>query len=110
LVLPASVNWSEVKVTFNGPTSTGDYNHNGIVDAADYTVWRASLGSTTDLAADGNGNNTVDADDYNVWKAHFGESNSGGGSAAEIPEPAKLSLTMIACFVSICGALRIATK
>jgi hypothetical protein len=22
----------------------GDYNHNGIVDAADYTVWRDTLG------------------------------------------------------------------
>ena len=30
-----------------GPVGlTGDYNHNGIVDAADYTVWRDSLGCT----------------------------------------------------------------
>ena len=28
----------------------GDYNGNGVVDAADYTVWRDTLGSTTDLA------------------------------------------------------------
>ena len=32
---------------------TGDYNGNGIVDAADYTVWRDTLGSTTDLRANG---------------------------------------------------------
>ncbi len=27
----------------------GDYNQDGVVDAADYTVWRNTLGSTTDL-------------------------------------------------------------
>ena len=27
-------------------TIVGDYNHNGIVDAADYTVWRDTLGQT----------------------------------------------------------------
>ena len=33
----------------------GDYNLDGIVDAADYVVWRKTLGqSGTDLAADGN--------------------------------------------------------
>ena len=29
----------------------GDYNQNGIVDAADYTIWRDTLGSTTDSAS-----------------------------------------------------------
>ena len=33
-----------------GMTVPGDYNDNGIVDAADYTIWRDTLGSTTDLA------------------------------------------------------------
>ena len=27
----------------------GDYNHDGVVSAADYTVWRDTLGSTTIL-------------------------------------------------------------
>ena len=38
------------------PVVLGDYNSNGIVDAADYTVWRDTLGSLTDLRA--NGDNT----------------------------------------------------
>ena len=33
------------------PPLSGDYNGNGVVDAADYTVWRDTLGSTTDLAS-----------------------------------------------------------
>ena len=35
----------------------GDYNHNGVVDAADYIVWRNSLGQSiaAGTGADGNG-------------------------------------------------------
>jgi hypothetical protein len=39
----------------------GDYNHNGVVDTANYTVWRDSLGQTgAGLAADGNGNGVIE--------------------------------------------------
>ncbi|MCA9188726.1 MAG: dockerin type I repeat-containing protein, partial [Planctomycetales bacterium] len=44
----------------------GDYNGNGIVDAADYTVWKDTFGSSDDLIADGNGNGIVDAADYTI--------------------------------------------
>ena len=49
----------------------GDYNQNGIVDAADYTVWRDNLGSGTSLPNDGTPG--VGHDDYVRWKIHFGE-------------------------------------
>ena len=71
----------------------GDYNHNGIVDAADYSIWRDTLGSTSDLRADGDSNGIVNAADYSVWKMSFGA--SGAGTAANsasrlqsVPEPA----------------------
>jgi hypothetical protein len=55
----------------------GDFNGNGVVDAADYVVWRNGLG-------------TVYAqEDYNNWRAHFGQSfNSRFIVNRAVPEPA----------------------
>jgi GH35 family endo-1,4-beta-xylanase len=69
---------------------TGDYNGDGKVDAADYTVWRDSIGSTTDLRADGDGNGAIGAGDYDAWVAMFGNvysSGAGAGTAVAVPEP-----------------------
>jgi T5SS/PEP-CTERM-associated repeat protein len=72
----------------------GDYNHNGIVDAADYILWRKTLGQFgAGLAADGNNNGTIDTGDFNIWRAHFGQTaGSGAGTIANaaIPEPTSL--------------------
>lgn len=89
--------WAEVT-----PPSllTGDYNRNGTVDTADYTIWRDTLGQTgSGLTADGNGNNQIDAGDYSVWKVHFGQTAGSGSNAianAAVPEPANLLLLMFA--------------
>lgn len=52
----------------------GDYNRNGVVDAADFTVWRDTNGQTVTpgSGADGNGDGTIDASDYLVWINNFG--------------------------------------
>lgn len=49
----------------------GDFNLDGIVDAADYTLWRDTLGSKTDLRADANEDGEVDQADYALWKSNF---------------------------------------
>lgn len=70
----------------------GDYNDDGFVDAADYTVWRDSLGSSgADLPADGDGNLIVDQQDYVLWKTNFGSSAATGSPfVGAVPEPAAL--------------------
>jgi hypothetical protein len=83
----------ELQLSVAAPFLTGDYNRNGVVDAADYTVWRDTLGRTgAALTADGDGNGAVDAADYGVWKTNFGtHAGSAAGSPSlaggEIPEP-----------------------
>jgi hypothetical protein len=74
---------------------TGDYNGDGVVNAADYTVWRDTLGSTTDLRADGNGDGIIDAADYSAWTTNYGKvyaTGSGAGSSAAVPESASWML------------------
>jgi hypothetical protein len=63
----------------------GDYNRDGAVDAADYTVWRDLSGQSVAIgdSADGNRDGMIDAADYQVWRSHFGIlTPAGAGSAA----------------------------
>ena len=70
----------------------GDYNGDFLVNAADYTIWRNTLGSMTDLRANGNDADAsagkIDQADFDFWKSRFGaDSGSGGISASAAPEP-----------------------
>jgi hypothetical protein len=82
------------------PRLPGDYNKDGTVDAADYVVWRRSVGQTgAVLAADGDQDHQIEADDYNVWRANFGASlGPGSGSASppspSVPEPSSVVLAL----------------
>jgi hypothetical protein len=71
---------------------TGDYNGDGIVDAGDYSLWRDTLGSTTNLAADGDGNGMVNLLDYNLWAANYGAQQT---STLQTPEPAAIALVVL---------------
>lgn len=87
----------------------GDYNGDGTVNAADYTVWRDTLGSMTDLRANGDNSGAsagkIDAADYNFWKANFGN-HSGSGAIASgliaVPEPSVGGLTFMAIGLLVC--------
>jgi hypothetical protein len=89
------------------PFPAADYNHNGLVDAADYVVWRESMGQavTPGSGADGDHDGTVTTADYNLWKSEFGYSAPGSGAAvsAAVPEPRTVGLLAIGGF--LVGAL-----
>jgi hypothetical protein len=72
----------------------GDYNQNGVVDAADYVVWRKT-----------NGNQAG----YDTWRANFGRtagSGLGTSTSAAVPEPDWISLLMAATLIGYGMATR----
>jgi hypothetical protein len=90
----------------------GDYNGDGVVDAADYTVWRDQFAQVVPpgSGADGDGNGFVNGSDYQIWEDHFGESNlsgtgavaqSSGGVVAQIPEPPCWLLLAVAMAIAL---------
>ena len=92
------------------PTLAGDYNLDGVVDAADFTIWRDTLGSTTDLRANGDntggGAGVIDQADYDFWQSHFGnQSNGGSGATAAVPEPATVWILLTGMLV-MCSRYR----
>ncbi|MGD9634542.1 MAG: dockerin type I repeat-containing protein [Pirellulales bacterium] len=99
----AALPWIEQQLDLSG-----DYNGDGSVDAADYTVWRDTVDQTGQgLAADGNGDQIVDLDDLAVWKQHFehaaelriAASAGTGGVVAIVPEPGS-TLVLLAAAVA----------
>jgi microcystin-dependent protein len=60
----------------------GDFNLDGLVDAADYVMWRKG------------GPNFVPAD-YNLWRTNFGRTLSGAGSDTPTPEPTSWLLALL---------------
>lgn len=88
----------------------GDYNRDGHVNIADYTVWRDQLGTTVALigdGADGNLNGVIDAGDYTVWKESFGQTSSDASLAAStIPEPAGILSMLVVCALLMVGGKR----
>ncbi len=83
---------------------SGDFNDDGVVDAADYTVWRDHLNTNARLPNDLSPG-SVTIDDYNDWKASFGAVRPGAGAAAAgVPEPC--ALVLIASALCPLAALR----
>lgn len=81
----------------------GDYNLDGTVNAADYTVWRDSLGQTgVGLAADGDDSGEIDQLDYFVWSVNYGNQAS-SSAAATVPEPS-------ACITLLIGLIGLAYR
>jgi hypothetical protein len=91
------------------PILVGDFNLDGYVNAADYTVWRDSYGqSGEDLSADGNGDERVDEADYVIWRERFGDSlaveigRSGLSTDLVVPEPSNALILSALAALFIC--------
>ncbi len=79
-----------------GPAGVpGDYNGNGVVDAADYVLWRNGGPLQNEVDTPG----TVNAADYTEWRARFGNTSGSGsslGSTSTVPEPGAIAMLVFA--------------
>jgi hypothetical protein len=89
--LPTGLSWDldvgttsiMLNVTGTLPGVQGDYNGNGIVDAADYVLWRNG-GPLMNDPTQG-----IQPEDYDFWRSRFGRTSGSGSAAADaVPEPA----------------------
>ena len=74
----------------------GDYNADGLVDLADYAVWRNHLGSSTALPNDPHGG-TIGVAQYTTWKNNFGTvlASSLTSQTNAVPEPGTIGLMLL---------------
>ncbi len=69
-------------IQYTFPIVPGDFNEDGVVDSADYIVWRKGLAS-----------GQYNQSHYNTWRANFGRiSGDGSGSSSPAPEPATAAM------------------
>jgi hypothetical protein len=83
----------------SGQILPGDYNDNDKVDAADYIVWRNSLGPFNTIPNDTTAGSVTD-EDYGVWRQNFANPGGSAGQTlsfgAAVPEPGGVMLIFLA--------------
>jgi T5SS/PEP-CTERM-associated repeat protein len=64
-----------------GPNLAGDFNGDGFVDAADYTIWRDGLGTVYSQG------------DYDLWANNYGA--TANARAEAVPEPTAVAIALL---------------
>jgi hypothetical protein len=87
------------------PVQSGDYNNNGVVDAADYVVWRKTLGNSITAfgGADGDGDGIIGPGDYSQWRADFGKGSGSGTALTSVPEAPSLFVIIASAAAAFVG-------
>lgn len=68
---------------------SGDYNGDGIVDAADFVIWRNGNSPDSTIAG------------YNLWRENFGTGTTvAAASASEVPEPGSVMLLVFGTLIA----------
>lgn len=91
------------QLLFNAITGVfldGDYNRDGIVDAADYTVWRDSLGAAAGTLPNDPNGGAIGEGQYLTWVANFGATLS-PTNATTVPEPSAAAILVIVAGMAI---------
>jgi hypothetical protein len=107
---PAGAGFAVDSIFTGGPSVAGDYNRDGVVDAADLTEWQLAAGNGAtsgsfgaSFTADGDQDGDVDGGDLLVWQRNLGARYNPSGSA--VPEPTA-AILMILMGLSLCPVMR----
>jgi autotransporter-associated beta strand protein len=105
IVLPeltAGLHWDTSNLLVNGVLAIvagieGDYNNDGMVNLADYTVWRDNLGAAAGTLPNDPHNGVIGSEQYETWKANFGQSldQLSTASTTSVPEPSAFVLLLL---------------
>ncbi|QDT68736.1 hypothetical protein MalM25_16610 [Planctomycetes bacterium MalM25] len=75
---------------FEGVFLDGDFNRDGVVDAADYTVWKDNLGALSGTLPNDPNDGPIGQDQYTTWRENYGATLPANG--VSVPEPGALAL------------------
>lgn len=110
--LAAGLNW---QISYNETSLAllvvsalpGDYNQDGVVDAADYCLWRDHLGAPAGTLANDADGGPIGLAQFNTWKDHFGQIAGGGsGANASVPVAEPVS-SLLLFFAAAFGCRRL---
>jgi hypothetical protein len=84
-------------LTVGPPILAGDYNNDGIVNAADYVIWKKNVGQPSQTLPNDTTGVLIGQAQYDLWRSNFGNTMAVPGSgaveiASGIPEPSSVSL------------------
>jgi hypothetical protein len=100
--LASGLGWDTTQLLVSGVLSVGlagDYNGDGAVNLADYTVWRDNLGTSWISNRDTQLVGLVGLEDYQIWKQNFGATlASSFANAAAVPEASSQVSLALALF------------
>ncbi|MEQ8848708.1 hypothetical protein [Botrimarina sp.] len=85
----------------------GDYNNDGVVDAADYTVYRDNVGAPEGTLLNDPAGGLIGAAQLQAWQDNYGATV--GGSATAIPEPSAALLIGMAALLGGAPRRRLAS-
>src|SRR5690606_36690830 len=88
-LLAVTGNFWDPMAVLQAPSTPGDFNDDGNVDAEDLSRWQSSFG--VDDQADADGDNDSDGADFLIWQRNY---QPPAAASAAVPEPSVITLLL----------------